>query len=38
MGPLSDKETCLKHFCKRMRDIIPEAREEHQPPAGWSRA
>ena len=38
MGPLSDKETCLRHFCKRMRDIIPHAREEHQPPAGWSRA
>lgn len=38
MGPLSDKETCLKHFCKRMRDLIPEARAEHQPPAGWSRA
>ena len=23
MGPLSDKEVCLKHFCSRMRDIIP---------------
>ncbi len=38
MGPLSDKEVCLKHFCTRMRDIIPEARLEHQPAAGWSRA
>ncbi len=38
MGPLSDRETCLRHFCKRMREIIPHAREEHQPPAGWSRA
>ncbi|MFA6219672.1 MAG: aromatic ring-hydroxylating dioxygenase subunit alpha [Erythrobacter sp.] len=36
MGPLSDKEVCLKHFCKRMRDIIPEARLEQQPPVGWS--
>ena len=38
MGPLSDKEVCLKHFCKRMREIIPEARLEHQPATGWSRA
>lgn len=27
MGPLSDKEVCLKHFCKRIRALIPEARE-----------
>ena len=38
MGPLSDKEVCLKHFCKRMRDVIPEARLETQPAAGWSHA
>jgi carnitine monooxygenase subunit len=25
MGPLSDKEVCLKNFCKRMRRIMPEA-------------
>jgi carnitine monooxygenase subunit len=25
MGPLSDKEVCLKNFCKRMRAIMPEA-------------
>jgi carnitine monooxygenase subunit len=25
MGPLSDKEVCLKNFCKRMRKIMPEA-------------
>jgi carnitine monooxygenase subunit len=37
MGPLSDKEVCLKHFCSRMRDLIPEARQEHAPPPGWSR-
>lgn len=36
MGPLSDKEVCLKHFCRRIRDLIPEARLEHQPAAGWS--
>ena len=38
MGPLSDKEVCLKHFCSRMRDLIPEARLEQAPKAGWSRA
>ncbi len=37
MGPLSDKEVCLKHFCKRMRQIMPEARQEQAPPSGWSR-
>lgn len=37
MGPLSDKEVCLKHFCRRMRDLIPEARLEHAPAAGWSQ-
>ncbi|MCB2066415.1 MAG: aromatic ring-hydroxylating dioxygenase subunit alpha [Erythrobacter sp.] len=36
MGPLSDKEVCLRNFCQRMRAIIPEARLEHAPPAGWS--
>jgi phenylpropionate dioxygenase-like ring-hydroxylating dioxygenase large terminal subunit len=38
MGPLSDKEVCLKNFCKRMRKIIPEARQGEQPAAGWSHA
>lgn len=38
IGPLSDKEVCLRQFCRRMRDLIPEARHEHQPSAGWSRA
>jgi phenylpropionate dioxygenase-like ring-hydroxylating dioxygenase large terminal subunit len=37
MGPLSDKEVCLKHFCARMREIIPEARLEQAPAPGWSR-
>jgi phenylpropionate dioxygenase-like ring-hydroxylating dioxygenase large terminal subunit len=38
VGPLSDKEVCLRHFCKRMRALIPAARSEARPPAGWSRA
>ena len=37
MGPLSDKEVCLKQFCRRMRELIPEARSEQPPAAGWSR-
>lgn len=37
IGPLSDKEVCLRHFCKRMRELIPKARQEQQPAAGWSR-
>ncbi|MEO0061607.1 MAG: hypothetical protein RLZZ08_167 [Pseudomonadota bacterium] len=37
IGPLSDKEVCLRHFCRRMRDLIPQAREEHRPPRGWSQ-
>lgn len=36
MGPLSDKEVCLRNFCARMREIIPEARHEQQPARGWS--
>ncbi len=38
VGPLSDKEVCLRHFCKRMRELIPEARLEHRPPHGWSHS
>jgi carnitine monooxygenase subunit len=37
MGPLSDKEVCLKNFCRRMREIIPEARLEQAPATGWSQ-
>ncbi len=36
MGPLSDKEVCLKSFCRRMRELIPEACLEHRPQPGWS--
>jgi len=37
IGPLSDKEVCLKHFCARMRALIPEARQEQRPAQGWSQ-
>ncbi len=36
-GPLSEKEVCLRHFCKRMRHLIPEARMAQRPAPGWSR-
>jgi phenylpropionate dioxygenase-like ring-hydroxylating dioxygenase large terminal subunit len=38
IGPLSDKEVCLRHFCKRIREIIPEARSATRPAPGWSHA
>ncbi len=37
VGPLSNKEVCLRHFCRRMRELIPQAREEQRPKAGWSK-
>ncbi|MEE4450164.1 aromatic ring-hydroxylating dioxygenase subunit alpha [Novosphingobium resinovorum] len=37
IGPLSDKEVCLRHFCRRMRALIPAARLEHSPAPGWSK-
>lgn len=38
VGPLSEKEVCLRHFCKRIRAIIPEARSQTRPASGWSHA
>lgn len=38
VGPLSDREVALRHFCGRMRQIIPQARLHRAPAAGWSRA
>jgi phenylpropionate dioxygenase-like ring-hydroxylating dioxygenase large terminal subunit len=37
-GPLSEKEVCLRHFCWRMRELIPAARHEQRPAPGWSQA
>ena len=36
-GPLSEKEVCLRRFCQRMREAIPQARSEVPPANGWSR-
>jgi phenylpropionate dioxygenase-like ring-hydroxylating dioxygenase large terminal subunit len=36
-GPLGTSEVCLRSFAKKLRKMIPEARLESPPPAGWSR-
>jgi phenylpropionate dioxygenase-like ring-hydroxylating dioxygenase large terminal subunit len=36
-GPLGTSEVCLRSFSKKLRRLIPEARLESPPPAGWSR-
>jgi phenylpropionate dioxygenase-like ring-hydroxylating dioxygenase large terminal subunit len=38
IGPLGESEVCLRSFCSKIREIIPEARQEHRPPAGWNRS
>ena len=35
-GPLGTSEVCLRSFSKKLRKMIPEARLESPPPAGWS--
>jgi len=36
VGPLSEQEVALRHFCTRMRAIIPQARQHRAPAPGWS--
>ena len=36
-GPLGTSEVSLRSFATRLRRMIPEARLESAPPAGWSR-
>jgi phenylpropionate dioxygenase-like ring-hydroxylating dioxygenase large terminal subunit len=36
-GPLGTSEVCLRSFAKKVRRMIPEARLDSPPPAGWSR-
>ena len=36
VGPLSEHEVALRHFCTRIRGIIPEARQHHAPAPGWA--
>jgi phenylpropionate dioxygenase-like ring-hydroxylating dioxygenase large terminal subunit len=37
-GPLGTSEVCLRSFAQKLRRLIPEARLERPPPAGWLRA
>jgi len=36
-GPLGTSEVCLRNFARKLRKLIPEARRDSSPPAGWSR-
>ncbi len=36
-GPIGASEVCLRSFAAKIRAIIPEARLDRAPPAGWSR-
>jgi phenylpropionate dioxygenase-like ring-hydroxylating dioxygenase large terminal subunit len=36
-GPLGTSEVCLRSFAQKLRRLIPEARLDSAPPAGWSR-
>ncbi len=36
VGPLGSSEVCLRNFCRRMRELIPESRLHAPPPPGWS--
>jgi phenylpropionate dioxygenase-like ring-hydroxylating dioxygenase large terminal subunit len=36
VGPLSEQETCLRHFCTKVRERIPAARNPQRPLPGWS--
>jgi hypothetical protein len=36
-GPLGQSELCLRAFARKLRRLIPEARQEQPPAPGWSR-
>jgi phenylpropionate dioxygenase-like ring-hydroxylating dioxygenase large terminal subunit len=36
-GPLGTSEVCLRSFARKLRRLIPEARLDSPPPAGWSK-
>jgi len=37
VGPLAKSEVCLRSFARKIRAIIPEARQPFRPAPGWSR-
>ena len=36
-GPIATSEVCLRSFAKKIRALIPEARQPFAPQPGWSR-
>jgi len=36
-GPIGASEVCLRSFARKIRNIIPEARQHRAPAPGWSR-
>jgi len=36
-GPIATSEVCLRSFAKKIRALIPEARQPFQPVQGWSK-
>jgi phenylpropionate dioxygenase-like ring-hydroxylating dioxygenase large terminal subunit len=36
-GPIGSSEVCLRSFAKKIRGLIPEARQHRAPAPGWSR-
>lgn len=36
-GPIGASEVCLRSFARKIRALIPEARQPFPPPPGWSR-
>jgi phenylpropionate dioxygenase-like ring-hydroxylating dioxygenase large terminal subunit len=37
-GPLGTSEVCLRSFARKLRRLIPQARLEAAPAAGWSKS
>ncbi|QNM83541.1 aromatic ring-hydroxylating dioxygenase subunit alpha [Sphingomonas sabuli] len=37
-GPLGTSEVCLRSFARKLRQLVPQARLDRPPPAGWATA
>ncbi|TPG20141.1 aromatic ring-hydroxylating dioxygenase subunit alpha [Sphingomonas koreensis] len=37
VGPIGESEVCLRNFARKVRELIPEARQHRAPAAGWSQ-
>lgn len=38
VGPIGRSEVCLRSFARKIRALIPEARQHRPPPPGWSQS